>query len=160
MSKMGVSKQELDDAKNQVNKGGIYQIAFQGFFPRKAKTGDSVNLNPKLVVIGNAEFNGKEVRFPLNFQASTWFIVKNFLHMFGIKEEVGPQGNEDIPGDWVQPDVNKPETWKYNGPLMGKTGKIEIVEGVYNGKPTMNVKQMFCALNGCAEKHTDNLIRS
>lgn len=160
MSKMGVSKQEIEDASNYVNKSGTYNIIFQGFFPKKSKDGNSVNLNPKLVVVGDAAFNGKLIPYPLNFQPSTWFMVKNFLHMFGIKEDVNPQGGEEIPGDWVQPNVADPTTWKYNGPLAGRTGKIEVVEGTYNGKPNINVKQMLCALPGCTEKHQDNLIRS
>lgn len=159
MSKMGISKQELDDAKNIVTKAGIFTVAFQGFFPKKSKDGNSVNLNPRLVIVGDPEQNGKEVRYSLNFQPSTWFMTKNFVHMFGLKEEVAPDGSENIPGDWVQPDASKPETWKYNGPLMGRTGKIEVVPGTYNGKAVFNVKQMLCAVSGCGEKHSDNLIR-
>ena len=156
---MGVTKQELDDAKNRVTTGGTFTVAFQGFSPKKSKNGQSVNLNPRLVIVGDPVQNGKEVPYSLNFQASTWFMVKNFLHMFGVKEEVDAQGNENIPGDWQQPS-DDPTTWKYTGPLMGRTGKLEVVPGTYNNKQVFNVKQMLCALPGCTEKHSDNLIKS
>ncbi len=157
--KMGVSKQELDDAKNRVTKGGTYTVSFQGFFPKKAKNGSSVNLNPRLVIIGDPEQNGKEVPYSLNFQTSTWFMVENFIHMFGLKADEDGQGNKSIPGDWIQPSED-PTTWKYTGPLQGRTGKLEVVPGTYNGKEVFNVKQMLCALPGCTEKHSDNLIKA
>lgn len=155
--KMGVSQQEIQDASNYVNKPGTYTVVFQGFKPKKAAKGDSVNLYPQVTVIGDPDQNGKQASYPLNFQASTWFIVKNFIHSFGIKEEVDAQGNESIPGDWIQPDPNKPETWSYNGPLMGKTAKWEFAPVTYDGKTNVKPKQFLCALNGCTEKHKDNL---
>lgn len=157
MSKMGVSQKEIQDASNYVNKAGTYTVSFQGFKPKKSEKGDSVNLYPQVVVIGDPEMNGKLSSYPLNFQASTWFIVKNFLHSFGIKEEIDAQGGETIPGDWIQPDPNEPSTWTYNGPLMGRTAKWEFAPVTYNGKTTIKPKQFLCQLTGCLEKHKDNL---
>lgn len=163
MAKMGVSQQEIEDASNYVNKPGTYMVSLQGFKPKKAKPpSESVNLNPNVVVIGDPVQNGKQSNYPLNFQASTWFMVKSFIHSFGIDVEKDAQGNESIPGDFGGPayNPNDPSTWQYSGPLLGKTAKWEFAETEYNGKKSVKPKQFLCALPGCTEKHPDNLNKS
>lgn len=157
MSKMGVSQKEIEDASNYVSKPGTFTVSFQGFKPKKAKSGDSTNLNPNVVVIGDPIQNGKQSNYSLNFQASTWFMVKSFVHSFGLEVEKDAQGNESIPGDWTQPNTDDPSTWTYTGPLMGKTAKWEFAEVEYQGKKSVKPKQFLCAVAGCTEKHPDNL---
>lgn len=160
MAKMGVSQQEIQDASNYVSKPGTFQVVFQGFSPKKSSKGDSVNLNAKVVIIGDPEQNGKISTYSLNFQPSTWFMVKSFVHSFGLEVEKDPQGNESIPGEWIQPNPNDPTTWSYNGPLMGKTARWEFAEVEYQGKKNVKPKQFLCAVNGCTEKHPENLNKS
>lgn len=157
MPKMGITKQEIDERNISLD-NPVKQVVFGGFKPKKSKNGDSINLNPDLTIIGDAHDNGKKVFYNLNFQPSTWFMVQNFLHMFGIKEESDGNGGWQIPGDWTQP-TEDPSTWKYSGPLQGKTGKLELVKRTFNGQEQFTVKQMLCALPGCTEKHKDNLVK-
>lgn len=162
MPTMSVSQKEIQDSSNYINKVGTYTVSLQSFKPKKAAKGDSVNLNPNVVIIGDAELNGKQSNYSLNFQASTWFMVKSFLHSFGIKEDVDAQGNESIPGDFGGPNYNPndPSTWQYSGPLLGRTAKWEFAEVEYQGKKNVKPKQFLCALPGCTEKHPDNLNKS
>lgn len=162
MAKMGVSQKEIEDASNFVTAPGTYTVSLQGFKPKKSKDGNSVNLNPNVVVIGDPVQNGKQSNYSLNFQASTWFMIKSFLHSFGVKEDVDAQGNESIPGDFGGPayNPNDPTTWQYSGPLLGKTAKWEFAETEYQGKKSVKPKQFLCALPGCTEKHPDNLNKS
>lgn len=159
---MGVSQQEIQDASNYVNKVGTYTVSFQGFKPKKAAKGDSTNLNAEVVVIGDPEQNGKKSTYSLNFQASTWFMIKSFVHSFGIEVEKDAQDNESIPGDFSGPNykADDPTTWQYSGPLMGRTAKWEFAETEYQKKKLVKPKQFLCALPGCTEKHPDNLNKS
>jgi hypothetical protein len=162
MAKMGVSQQEIQDSSNFVSVPGTYTVSLQGFKPKKSKDGNSVNLNPNVVIIGDPAMNGKQSNYSLNFQASTWFMVKSFIHSFGIDVEKDAAGNESIPGDFGGPQYNAddPSTWQYSGPLLGKTAKWEFAETTYNGKVSVKPKQFLCALSGCTEKHPDNLNKS
>lgn len=163
MPTMSVSKKEIEDASNFVSKPGTFTVSLQGFKPKKSKDGNSINLNPNVVIIGDPEQNGKQSNYSLNFQASTWFMVKSFLHSFGIKEEVDAAGNESIPGNFgAKPGYNPddPTTWQYEGVLLGKTAKWEFAPVEYQGKTNIKPKQFLCALPGCTEKHPDNLNKS
>lgn len=163
MAKMGVSQQEIADSSNYVSKIGTFTVAFQGFKPKAAKPpSQSVNLNAEVVIIGDPEQNGKKSTYSLNFQASTWFMVKSFIHSFGLEVDKDAQGNESIPGDFAGPNYNPndPSTWQYSGPLQGRTASWEFAEVEYQGKKNIKPKQFLCSLPGCTEKHPDNLNKS
>lgn len=151
---MGVSKESLE-RKNV--EAGIYTFIFTDFKPSATKSGNGFNLNPQMKIIGHAEHNGKPVFYNAFFSEKSWWYIKAWLHSLGIKEAVAADGSESIPGDFIQPDPNKPETWSYNGPLKGRTGKVELFLTQYNGKDQYKPKQFLCAVPGCTEKHPDNL---
>jgi hypothetical protein len=62
-------------------------------------------------------------------------------------------------------DENDPKNWIYRGPLLGKVGKVEVVEEHKQGqKPRNNIKMFICAIPDCATKnpnvsHVPNMIK-
>ncbi|MDR3392462.1 MAG: hypothetical protein P4L77_12095 [Sulfuriferula sp.] len=153
---------------------GVYTLQLKGFKqkPAKIKEGqtesESMNLNPDVVIIGNAEYEGRKVFPGLNTKAP-WIIV-DFVHACGLTmEEVQNEnaGTEKadftIPGVFVgseDPSV-KPEDWKYQGPLLNATMEVELAFTPATGgyKEKNEVRQYICKVPGCTEKHSTNLIR-
>lgn len=155
MAKMGVSKEALEGQPPLP--AGIYEFRVDAFKPKASKDKNSTNLNPVLKVINNANgLNDKNIFFSLNTNAG--FIFPDFVHSLGLEMEMdGDQVN--LPGDFV-PDGADPqnvEKYAYNGPMVGRTGRLEIVASSYNNKPQGKVKQFFCAIPGCMHKHQTEL---
>lgn len=137
---------------------GIHEVRLDGFKPALSKNGASINLNPILKVINptNPELVGKDVYFNLNTNFFTGIV--DFVHAFG--EEMVPNGDEfDIPGSFGTTDEADPKKWQaYQGPLLGKTAKLEMAEAD-NGKggTSVKVKRFFCAVQNCTQQHSDSL---
>jgi hypothetical protein len=149
MAKMGFSKEQLT---KKLTPGGIYDFHFSGFkpAPKNGTTGtETVNLNPQLKIINSKDFTGVPVFLSLP-QSQGW-MIQDFVHSLG--QEMDHDGN--LPGDWEFPVQDNPTTWRYRGPLVGKTGKVELIETTYNGKPQLKVKQLICAVKDCKTKNPE-----
>lgn len=155
MPKMTLSKESLE---KKLVPGGIYTIHMGGFKPSRSKNNpDNVNLNPQLKIVNHKDFTGKPVFVSL--PRSEGWMIQDFVHCLG--QELDPDGS--IPGDWEFPS-DDPATWRYKGPLLGKTGQVELVETTYNGKPQLKVKQFICAVKDCKTKnpnitHSTNMVK-
>ena len=175
MGRLKISKESLE---YQVYPAGEYVVEMGGFKPKFAGSKQSINLNPILRIKNHPALSGKTVFFNANTGAS--FLLRDFCHaagmmMVGETPEMASKGEagdfEFPPGDFLNFDPQKPENWKYAGPLLGKMLKIELVERQSMKKdqagnlvPVPNqtrneIKRFFCAIQGCGVAHKENLIR-
>lgn len=163
--KMKVSNDKLEGM--DVVPAGQYDIKLVAFNPKPSKKGDSVNLNAIMEITNHPEFAGRKVFDTLNSGGSfTW---PDFVHCFGLPMEVIDADNSTIPGDWDGDPAKFKEddytTWKYKGPLVGRSGKAEIAVDNYNGKDNNKIRRYFCAVQGCEQKfpkirHQTDLLRN
>jgi hypothetical protein len=164
--KMGVSKDQLEGFKPVPN--GVYQIRLEGFDPQKSQKGDSVNLNPIMKIVNHPQYSGQRIFWNCNTKAA--FLWPDFAHAFGL--DIVMEGDEVcLPGGsqaWTAKpgtDENDPKNWIYRGLLLGKVGKVEVVEEHKQGqKPRNNIKMFICAIPDCATKnpnvsHVPNMIK-
>lgn len=153
--KMGVSKEAVEGRENV--QPGIYEVRFISFNPKWSKEKEgrekSLNLNPKLEIINNPDLVNRFLFDTLNQNA---FYMADFAHCFGVEME---QEGETyyLPGTWDSDpsfDAEKAETYKYRGPLLGKTGRVEVaIDASYNPqRPTNKIRQWICAIEDCATK--------
>jgi hypothetical protein len=135
---------------------GIVEVKLTGFKPAYSKAGTSVNINPVLEVVNSPDHFGARIFENLNTGAG--FVIKDFCHAFGLKEEDLGNGQISIPGEF-DGDEAKPETWKYSGPLVGRTAQVELAQDEYQGKISNKIRKYICAVPGCTEKHSDDLLK-
>jgi hypothetical protein len=161
---MGYSKEELSGKPPAP--AGKYTLQVKKFKPKASKAGDSFSMNAEMEIIGNAEQEGKRVFASLNSKAG--FIIVDFVHACGLQMEEVQDGNQGtdaavytIPGVWEDADKfpEDPSQWKYLGPLTNKTLEVELAETEYNGKKRNEVRQFFCSVPACPDKHSTNLIK-
>lgn len=157
MPKMGTSTQSLEGGKPLPP--GFVEFRVDGFKPKTSKKGDSVNLNPTMKIINNPNVDLNDQRIFFNCNTAAGWIMLAFAHSLGLELEVdGDQAN--LPGNFV-PDPNDTENvekMKYEGPILGRTGRLEIaLRKTDQNKDQSYVKQFFCKVQGCQEKHPDNL---
>lgn len=158
MAKLGVSKESLEQKRMT---GGVYEVQFVSFQPKLSSKGaGSILLRPLMKIIGNADFNGKEVYDKYSLPLNSGWAVQDFVHCFGL--ELDPDGN--IPGEWdfanpagTDP-MADPTKWKYRGPLVGKVGRVEIIEAEYTAKDQTKkmgtaIKQYICSVPNCPAKN-------
>jgi hypothetical protein len=133
---------------------GLYAVRLDGFKPKYSKDKGSVNLNPQIKVINHADFNDRIVFENLNTKGK--WVWKDFCHGFGVPlAEVN--GDFEFPGNFDGAEDN-PESWQYNGPLVGQQAQLYLIQaddtkgGIKNA-----VKYYICKVNGCIEKHSQNL---
>lgn len=164
--KMGISKETVEG--REVLAPGVYDVRFIEFSPAFSKDkGDgkapTLNLKAKMEVVNNPDLVNRFVFDNLNI--GCWYLA-DFCHAFGIAME--QEGDEYfIPGTWDSDptfDPAKAETYKYKGPLTGKTGKLELTVGSYNNKPKSEIKRYFCQIDNCDNlypqiKHSADLIK-
>ncbi len=145
---------------------GRYTLQLKGFRPKASKDGKSVNLNAEFEIIGAPEYEHRRVFHSLNSGAG--FIIFDFVHACGLQmEEVQDEfagtekANLTPPGVFDGSDAHPddPTQWKYQGPLTNKTLEVELAETEYQGKKRNEIRQFFCAVPGCTEKHSTNLIK-
>lgn len=162
---MSYSKEELSGAPPVP--AGKYTLQFKGFRPKTAKNGDSVNLNGEFSVIGVPEFENRKVF--ANFNNKAGFILVDFTHACGLKMEEAQdefagteKANHTLPGVFENMDTypDDPTQWKYQGPLLNKTLEVELAEtDKPNGGKKNEIRQFYCAVPGCTDKHSTNLIK-
>ena len=162
---------ELVEGKD-VAPENIYELKLLGFKPTFSKKRadsppdwkPSLNLNARMEIINNPEQEGKLVFELLNMNS---FMFADFCHAFGLPMETDGDGYW-LPGTWdSQPnfDANVAETYKYDGPLIGRTCRADVGTTVFNaGRPQNRVRKYFCAVDNCATKfpeirHSENLIK-
>lgn len=140
---------------------GIYTLALKGFRPKMNKNQDGANFNAQMEVQENPEYDGVKVYETLSSKAG--FTQLDFSHAFGLEIEDLGNGQYAIPGNWDgDPEKFKeddPSTWVYEGPLVGRTAKVELAIDTYMGKENSKVKQYICAIEGCKDKHSTDLLR-
>jgi hypothetical protein len=162
---MSYAKDELKGAAPV--SAGWYTVQLKGFRPRASKDMQSVSLNAELAIVGNTEYDGRRVFASLNSKAG--FIIFDFVHAAGFNmEEIQDEfagtekANLTLPGVFEGSDTHPddPSVWKYQGPLLNATMEVELAETEYQGKKRNEVRQYKCAVAGCTEKHSTNLIKS
>jgi hypothetical protein len=168
---MGFSKDELQ-GKPPVP-AGWYILQLKGFKPKASKPkppsteSESWNMNAEFEIINHPEHSTRKVFAGFNSKIP-WAIV-DFVHATGLRmEEVqnGDEGTEKalfvIPGVWENIDKfpDDPSKWNYLGPLVNRTVEVELAEipatGQYKAKN--EIRQFKCAVQGCVDKHSTNLI--
>ena len=169
---MGFSKEELGGRVPVP--AGWYTLMFKGFKPKASKIkpgateSDSWNLNAEFEIVGHPEYNGRRVFAGLNSKGA--WMWPDFVHATGIPmEEVQDEnaGTEKasytLPGVFEGSDIDPehPENWKYLGPLLNKTFEAELANIPASGSfPAKNeVRQYKCAVPGCTDKHSTNLVK-
>lgn len=174
---MNFSKEELSGAPPVP--AGKYTLQLKGFKPKASalKPGEteasSVNLNPELSIVGHSEYGGRRIFWNMNTKAA--FLWTDFVHAMGLQMEVVQDANAGtdkqsytLPGVFEGADdpTKKPEDWKYMGPMTNKTLEVEVAEipagpdskGVYR-QAKNDIRQFFCKVPNCTEKHSTNLIK-
>src|SRR5208283_579907 len=79
--------------------------------------------------------------------------INDIVHGFGFALEA----DGELPGQWI-PDPADPENvqkYQYKGPLLGKTMEAELAITSYDGKDKNEIRQVRCAVAGCAQKYPD-----
>ena len=154
-TRIKVKKESLEGPKRIPP--GIYTVRFDGFEVDWTKKKDSYNLNPVMKVINNPDLHDRRAYDNVNSNAG--WIIHDLCHCFGIRLD-GPPDDPELPGEFFPPGETDPTKWKYNGPLLGQTGQVELAEATgNNGKVYTNIKRYLCAIPGCEDRHTDNLLK-
>jgi hypothetical protein len=158
-------KVDADELKGpQPVPAGVYTVRLKGFKPKLSKKGDTTNLNPQVEICDNPLFEGKPLFTSLNSAIPSF--INDFCHSFGLPmdNQLGEGGlDPQLPGDW-DGDESDPSSWKYTGPLLGRTAQWEVVEGTYQGKPKNEIRCFICAVPNCASeypdiRHSTNMVR-
>lgn len=152
--RMGAPKDSMEGRK--LLPKGRYTVQCDGFAQKLSKKGDSINYNPKLRVINHPTLSGEKVFTSLNQGAG--FILVDFCHMLGHQME---QVGDDFvfPGGFI-PDASDPNDvskMRYQGPLQGAVGELLLDVNKYENKDQNFVKQYFCKVPGCTQKHATEL---
>lgn len=150
----------------------IYELKLLGFKPTFSKKRadsppdwtPSLNLNARMEIINNPEQEGKLVYELLNMNS---FMFADFCHAFGLPMETDGEAYW-LPGVWDSLpsfDPTKAETYKYEGPLLGRTCRADIGTSTFMAqRPINRVRKYFCALDDCHTKfpeirHSENLLK-
>jgi len=150
--KMKVSNEKIEG--QDVFPAGQYEVKLVSFKPAKSKDGASINLNAMMAITNHPEYANRKLYDSLNTPGGA-FTQPDFVHCFGLPMET--DGKESwIPGEW-DGDVAKfkeddPSTWVYKGPLIGRSGKVEVYVDNYNGRDNNKIRRYFCAVSDCATK--------
>lgn len=177
--RLHISKEQVE-GKEQVPEG-LYKVRFSRFNPQWTRQNNlqesqwiatrSINLNGEYEILEHPDYAGRMIYDTLNIGPKTpLFSLIDMCHAFNCPMEFDTATEQyDIPGmDSIMQspayDENKPETWDYRGPLMGKTGQVEIGHKLFNGKPQVRPRRWFCAVPDCDKayptiRHSLNLIR-
>jgi len=133
---------------------GIYTVRFDGFKPKLSKDGNSINLNAQVSIINNPNFDNKKLFAGLNSKIPSF--MQDFVHSFGLEMEEQLSDNPSIPGNFDGDPAafreNDPSTWKYVGPLLGRTAQWEVSLKEYQGNVQNDIVSFICAVDGCASR--------
>lgn len=167
---MGFTKEELTGAPPVPS--GWYTVQLKAFKPKLSSKKDSVSFNAELAIISPTEYENRRVFCGLNTKMA--WMWADFVHAMGLDmEEIQDEnaGTEKatftLPGVWEGSDKfpEDPSQWKYIGPMTNKTMEVELAEipaQTVDGKtykPKNEIRQFKCAVQGCTEKHSTNLIK-
>jgi hypothetical protein len=169
---MAFNKEELSGAPPMP--ASWYTLQLKDFKPKAAKpkppstVSESVSLNAELVVIEPTEYENRRVFCGLNTKMA--FMWPDFVHALGMEMEVVQDENagtekesKTLPGVFqgMDTDPEDPSKWKYLGPLLNKTMEVELAEipSKDGFKAKNEIRQFKCAVPGCTEKHSTNLIK-
>jgi hypothetical protein len=145
---------------------GIYDVRLVGFEPKPSKNGDSANLNPIFTIVNHPEFEGRTLKYVFVGNSKIPSFLQDMVHCFGEEMEDYDSDRPRIPGIWdadkAKFDQAKIETYVYSGPLLNKVGKVELIEGEYQGRKNNRIRKFFCNVPQCAERfpdvtHSDNV---
>ena len=164
---MGWQKDELSGLPPV--QAGKYTLQLKGFRPKISTNKDSYNLNAEFEIIGNPLYEKRRVFHSLNSKAG-WIVI-DFVHGAGLQMEEKQDefaGTEKatllLPGvfDGSEQFPDDPSKWTYQGPLLNKTLEAELAETAATAqyKAKNEIRQFYCAVPGCTEKHSTNLIKS
>jgi len=175
-----ISKEQIE-GKEAVPEG-IYKVRFVKFNPQWTRQNNmneqqwlaarSINLNAEYEILEHPEYAGRQVFDTLNIGPKTpLFGLTDMCHAFGFVLPFDKATEQyDIPGmETIEKspnyDPNKPETWEYRGPLLGKVAQVEIGRTTFNGKPQTRPRRWICTVPDCAKnhpeiRHSQNLIRN
>lgn len=105
----------------------------------------------------------------LNSKPQAFFIARALSHMLGFNTiiEQDPDAGEEYENfvGKFSGDEQNPDSWVYSGPLIdaSTTGQLEVAKGDKQdaqgniiGQKNI-IKQYFCKIPGCQEKHPTNL---
>lgn len=165
---MKQSKEQVEGKESAPD--NIYELKLVGFKPAFSKKRDtspadwkpSLSLNARMEIVNNPAEEGKLVYELLNINSFMW---SDFCHAFGLPMEFDGE-SYSLPGTWDSKpdfDVNKAETYFYEGPLLGRTCRADVGTKTFAGKTSNAVRKYFCAVENCATKfpeikHSDNLL--
>ena len=155
---MSYSKEELSGTPPIPE--GWYKLLVTGFKPKVAgKEKDSVSLNAQCEIVQHSEYTGRKVWPGLNSKAG--WILQDFVHACGLEMETLPDGNDTIPGVFQGSDQfpDDPSKWTYIGPLLHVVLEAELAITEFQGKKRNEVRQYKCAVPGCKERHSSNLLK-
>lgn len=162
--KMKVSNEKL--VGMDVIPPGQYDVKLVAFNPKPSKDGNSINLNAIMEVVNHPDFAGRKLFESLNTPGGA-FTQPDFVHCFGLPMDTDGKDSW-IPGEWDKDKAkfkeDDPTTFVYEGPLVGRTGKVEVAVDNYQGKDNNKIARYFCAVQDCASKfpeikHSTNLLR-
>lgn len=143
-----------DSLENKSVPAGIHEFVCAGMKFVHSKDRSSINFKPILKVIGSTtpELNGKPIFIDIS-QKAGW-IQQDFVHSLGLEMEIDTATKQaSFPGEIETNGApTDPTKWTYKGPMEGRTGKVELKESSYLGKPQIKVKAFFCAVPGCSTK--------
>ena len=157
---MGVDPEKLKASK-PVPGNQWYKLKFKGFKPKRgAKDKDSVNFNAQMEVVEHTpETNGAKVYMTLSTKFER--AINDFSHGLGFPLK----DDGTFQGDWTADpkDPDNVEKMQYKGPLLGRILEAELIVSSYQGNERNEIKQIKCAIAGCATKypeikHITNLI--
>lgn len=157
--KMGIDPEKLKAAK-PVPGNQWYKLKFKGFRPKLSKSKDSVNFNAELEVVEHTpETNGSKVYMVLSTKFAK--ALNDFSHGLGFP--LNDDGTFAGSFNFDPKDPENVEKAQYKGPLLGRILEAELIVSSYQGNERNEVKQIKCAIAGCATKfpeikHLTNLV--
>ena len=162
MPKMGVNPEQTKAAKPVP--GDWYEVRLKGGAVKMSKSGKGYNYEFYTEIVNNkAEFNGTSVFVRANNGFNQAKVVNDIVHGMGFSLEA----DGSIPGDWKLKDPNKmiddgnggktPDFngAQYTGPLLGKTMRLQLAVGQWEGEDRNEVVQIQCKVPDCPTKNPD-----
>lgn len=152
--RMGVDKSSIN-APEPVDED-LYKLRIDGFKPSFTKDKTSLNFNPQLRIVSGKTTGDKHKNKQIfeNMNQKAGWIQRDMVHAAGLDMETD---NDElfIPGKW-HGDPQKPDSLKYEGPLVGKTLEAYVVKQQGNNNKFYNrVKYYVCTLPDCNKKYPE-----
>ena len=164
--RLGVSPESLK-APEPVEED-LYTFRVEGFKPELTQKKDKINYNPQIKIVQGEKTGGKNTGKPLfeSLNSAAGWIQNDFVHSLGLEMEKQDDGSLAMPGSFDAPTNEQgetnmdPTTWKYNGPMIGRTGKAYVIKQEYKDKNNQTrvvnkVKYYVCAVADCNKKYPD-----